>query len=111
MLSHRLCHGLPDFGATVGAFVDEVDPGHAPMGFDVPDIHRKQSYAAGANHRGSGFCVVMLDVGWHFGSPSQRKHGKSQPRASLLLMMARSCINSFERTRNNRIILVRVAFL
>jgi hypothetical protein len=39
------------------------------MGLDLSDIHRKQSYAAGTDHRGC-LTFVMLDVGWHVGSPS-----------------------------------------
>ena len=73
MSSFRPCDGLPDFGAAVGAFIDEVDGRHAPMGFDVSYIHWKQSHAAGAEDR-NWLDVVMLDVGWHIGSPSQRKH-------------------------------------
>src|ERR1700722_9954509 len=71
--------GVPDFGAAVRAFIDEVDLRLAPMRFDVPDEHGKQSHAAGADHR-NGLDVVMLDVGWHIGSPSQRKHAESQPQ-------------------------------
>jgi hypothetical protein len=63
--------GLPDFGAAVWALIDEVDLRHAPMGLDVPHEHGQQSYAAGADNR-SSLDFVMLDVGWHFGSPSQR---------------------------------------
>jgi hypothetical protein len=74
----RLRHGLPDFGAAVGTLIDEVDLRHAPMGLDFSDIHRKQSYAAGADHSGC-FTFVMLNVGWHIGSPSQRKHVKLNP--------------------------------
>jgi hypothetical protein len=32
---------LPDFSTAVRTLIDEVDPGHAPMGLDLPDIHRK----------------------------------------------------------------------
>ena len=39
MLSLGLRYRLPDFGAAVGALIDEVDLGHAPMGFDLPDVH------------------------------------------------------------------------
>src|SRR5258705_6437507 len=82
MLSLRLRYRLPDFGAAVGALIDEVDLGHAPMGLDLPDVHREQSHAAGAdNRRCLNFAV--LDIGWHVGSPSQRKQRKPQPRANL----------------------------
>jgi hypothetical protein len=64
----RLGHGLPDFGAAVGTLENEVDFRHAPMRLDVPDKHRKVSNAAGTKNR-SGLDVVMLDVGWHDGSP------------------------------------------
>jgi hypothetical protein len=39
MSSFGLCYRLPDFGAAIGALIDEVDLRHAPMRFDVPDIH------------------------------------------------------------------------
>ncbi len=41
MLSLWLRYRLPDFGAAVGALIDEVDLGHAPMGLDLPDVHRE----------------------------------------------------------------------
>jgi hypothetical protein len=62
--------GLPDFGAAVGTFIDEVDLRHAPMWFDVPDIHGQKPYAAGTDDWRL-LDVVMLNVGWHVGSPSQ----------------------------------------
>lgn len=65
----RPCDGLPDFGAAFGALIDEVDARHAPMGLDLPDKHRQQSYAAGADDW-SFVDFVMLDIGWHVGSPS-----------------------------------------
>src|ERR1019366_1479804 len=71
-----------DLGAAVGALIDEVDLRHTPMGLDVSDVHREQSYATGADNR-SCLNFVVLDVGWHVGSPSQRKHGKPQPRVNL----------------------------
>jgi hypothetical protein len=72
-----LCHSLPDFGAALGALIDEVDLRHAPMGFDISDIHREHSNAAGTDDY-SFLDFVMLDVGWHVGSPSsQRKSGKN----------------------------------
>jgi hypothetical protein len=71
MLSYRLRYRLPDFGAAVGALIDEVDLGHAPMGLNVSDKHRQKSQAAGAENRSVLSCVV-LDVGWHVGSPSPR---------------------------------------
>jgi hypothetical protein len=62
-------YGLPDFGAAVGAFIDEVDLRHAPMRFDIPDIHREQPYTTGADNRSCLEFVVVLDIGWHDGSP------------------------------------------
>jgi hypothetical protein len=69
MLPFRLGYGLPDFGAAVGALIDEIDLRQAPMRFYFSHKHRKQSDAAGTDNRG---CLdfVMLDVGWHIGSPS-----------------------------------------
>jgi hypothetical protein len=110
MLSLRLRYRLADFGAAVGALIDEVDPGHAPMGFDLPDVHREQSHAAGAENRGR-LNFAVLDIGWHVGSPSQRKQRKPQPRANLIAYDGRPIINSFERIKNNHTLFVCVAFL
>jgi hypothetical protein len=105
----RLGHGLPDFSATVGALIDEVDLRHAPMRLDVSHIHRKQSDAAGADNRVRLDDVVMLDVGWHVGSPSQEVNFNpgSKPTASNQTPI----INSIERLRNIHTILVHVTFL
>ena len=76
----RFGYGLPDFGAAVGALIDEVDLGHAPMRFDVPDVHREKPYAAGADDR-SCLDLVMLGVGWH--SALLRKHVNLNPEPLL----------------------------
>jgi hypothetical protein len=82
MRSFRPGYGLPDFSAAVGALIDEIDPGHAPMRLDLPDVHRQQPDAAGADDR-SGLVRVVLYIGWHVGSPWQWKHGKPQPRSQV----------------------------
>jgi hypothetical protein len=105
----RLGDSVPDFGAAVGALIDEVDLCHAPMRLDVSDVHREQSYAAWADNR-SGLNLVMLDVSWHVGSPSRRKHNKFQPEATYRVSWMR-LINSCERKKNGRTIFVGVAFL
>jgi hypothetical protein len=107
MAPFRLGHGLPDFGAAVGAFIDEVDCRHAPVGLDLSDEHRHESNAAGADDwRSLNF--VMLDVGWHVGSPSSGSTEISTPsqftRAGSMRM-----INSCERKWNSRTILAPVA--
>jgi hypothetical protein len=110
MLSLRLRYRLPDFGAAVGALIDEVDPGHAPMGLDLPDVHGEQSHAAGAENRG---CLnfAVLDIGWHVGSPSQRKQRKPQPRANLIAhdRCPSSTLSNVQRTVTH--LFVSVAFL
>jgi hypothetical protein len=106
----RPCNGLPDFGAAIRALIDKVDFRHAPMRLNVPHIHRQQSDAAGAEDRRCLTFVVVLDVGWHVGSPSRRKLGKFQPR-STYRVRATPIINSFERTRNETTIFACVAFL
>ena len=71
MSSFRSGDRLSDLGAAVGAFVDEVDFCSLLVELNLLDIHGKQSYAAGADCR----CVldlIVLDVGWHFGSPFRR---------------------------------------
>src|SRR5450631_3636854 len=106
----RSCYGLPHFGAAIGALIDKVDFRHAPVRLDVPHIHGQQADAAGAEDRGSLTFVVVLDVGWHVGSPSRRKHGKFQPRSTYRVRTT-PIINSFERTRNETTIFACVAFL
>jgi hypothetical protein len=68
MSSFWLGHGLSDFGAAIGALINEVDLRHTPMGLNVSNVHREWAYAAGADNRG---CLnfVVVDVGWHVGSP------------------------------------------
>ena len=79
MSAFRLGYGLSDFAAAVGALIDEVDLGHAPMGLDISDEHRQKSQAAGAENRSALSCMV-LNVGWHIGSPSPRSAVISAPR-------------------------------
>jgi hypothetical protein len=81
MPSFRLADGLPDFGAAVRALKDEVDLRHAPMRLDLPDVHRKQSDATGAEDRGCLDFMVM-HVGWHVGSPSKRKQVNLSPEST-----------------------------
>src|SRR5207342_410521 len=66
----RLGHRLPNLRATVGAFIGEVDLRHAPVWCDVLDVHRK-ALTAWTDHEGR-FGVVMVDIGWHVGSPTRR---------------------------------------
>jgi len=65
----RLGHRLPDLYATVGAFIGEVDRRNAPMWCDVLNVHR-QALTAWADYEG-WFGVVMVDIGWHVGSPTR----------------------------------------
>ena len=64
-----LGHRLPDLRAAVGAFIGEVDLRHDPMRCDVLDVHR-QARTAWADNEG-WFGVVMVDIGWHVGSPTR----------------------------------------
>jgi hypothetical protein len=48
------------------------------MGFHVSNVHRQLPDAAGADDR-RDLDFVMLDVGWHVGSPSQRKRSNLNP--------------------------------
>jgi hypothetical protein len=68
MVRLGLRYGLSDFGATIGALVDEVDLRHAPMGLDLPHEHRKYAYTTRADDR-CCLDIMMLDVCWHMGSP------------------------------------------
>jgi hypothetical protein len=72
---HRLAHGLPDFGTTISAFVDEVDFGHAPVRFDVAHIHGQHSHAAWTDDR-RHLDFVVVDKGWHIGSPLQPREAR-----------------------------------
>ena len=74
----RLGHRLPDLRAAVGAFIGEVDLRHAPMRCDVPDVHR-QALTAWADHEG-WFGVVMVDIGWHVGSPTRHSAVVPDPK-------------------------------
>jgi hypothetical protein len=65
----RPAHGLPDLGATIGTLENEVDLRNIPMRLDVSDIHRQQSKAAGTDNRRHFDDMLMLNVGWHIGSP------------------------------------------
>jgi hypothetical protein len=78
MPSFWLGDRVPDLGAAVGALIDEVDLRQAPMRLDVSNVHRQQSYAAWADNR-SGLDFVMLDIGWHDGSPSQPNGANFNP--------------------------------
>ena len=82
----RLGHRLPDLRAAVGAFKSEVDLRHAPMRCDIPDVHR-QALTAWADHE-EWFGVVMVDIGWHVGSPT--RHSVPDPKARIRL---RGCHN------------------
>ena len=109
MPSFRLGDGVPDLGAAVGTLIDEVDLRQAPMGLDVSHIHRQYSYAARADDR-SGLNFVMLDVGWPDGSPSQQVSVNFNP-APTYPRSPMPIINSCERKKNSRTILVCVTFL
>ncbi|MBR1266304.1 hypothetical protein JQ629_02155 [Bradyrhizobium sp. AUGA SZCCT0222] len=73
MLQLWLDHGLANFGAAVGAFKGEVDLRHAPMRLDIPYKHRNPD-AARTNDESRLDVVVMVDIGWHVGTP----HGSIQ---------------------------------
>ena len=102
----RLGHRLPNLGATVGAFIGEVDLRHAPMWCDVLDVHRK-ALTAWTDHEG-WFGVVMVDICWHVGSPI--RHSPPRPETSVRL---RCCIimMSCERRGNDRAFPARVTIL
>jgi hypothetical protein len=78
MPSFRPGDGVPDLGAAIGAFIDEVDLRQAAMGLDVSNVHRQQSYAAWTDDR-SRLDLVMLDIGWHDASPSQQNSVNFNP--------------------------------
>jgi hypothetical protein len=73
-----LGHGLSDFGAAIGALIDEIDLRHTPMRLNISNVHREQAYAAWADYRDCLNFVVM-DVGWHVGSPAEALTVSPQP--------------------------------
>ena len=76
MPSFRPGHGLPDFGAAIRTFKDDIDLRPAPIRRDVANVHRQNSDAAGADNRDClGLDVVVVNVGWHVGSP---RHNESK---------------------------------
>ena len=89
----RLSHRLPDLRATVGAFVGEVDLRHAPMRCDVLDVHR-QARTAWADHEG-WFGVVMVDIGWHVGSPTRHSAVVPDPEARWCSETANRTLTAF----------------
>src|SRR5712664_4073821 len=108
MSAFWLGYGLPDFAAAVGALIDEVDLGHAPMGLDVSDEHWQKSQATGAENRSVLSCVV-LDVSWHVGSPTPRSAVIS---AQSQLTAHEGCpiINSSEHIENSCAIFAMCGF-
>jgi hypothetical protein len=70
----RLDHGLAKLGATIGAFIGELDLRHAPMRLDIPNKHRKPD-AAWTNDEGWLDVIVLVDIGWHLYSPQGKFHG------------------------------------
>src|SRR4051794_15253906 len=70
----RLHHGLLYFRAAVGAFIGEVDLRQAPVRLDIAHEHGK-SDATRTDHESRLDIVVMMNVGWHVGTP----FGKHSP--------------------------------
>jgi hypothetical protein len=109
----RLHNGLADFRAAVGAFISEVDLRHAPMRLDVAHIHRN-SDAAWTQDEG-GFNIVMMDIGWHVGSPQEDTqesiHQWSLTRSEAYASGVQAIMNSREHTKNVHTILTCVAYL
>jgi predicted TIM-barrel enzyme len=72
----RFSQRLPELGTAIETFIDEVDLGRVPMRLDLAHIHGQQSHATRADlrrHLGVMLDVVMLNEGWHVGSPSAAK--------------------------------------
>src|SRR5215218_5875684 len=69
----RLDDRLSKLGAAVRAFIGEVDLRHAPVRLDVLDEHRKPDTAR-TNDEGRLDVVVMMNIGWHLGTPRGSIH-------------------------------------
>src|SRR6266571_5846618 len=109
VLQHlRLPDGLPDLGAAISAFIDEVDFGKAPMRLNIAHVHWQEPHTSGANHRRDFDILMMLYISWHLGSPSQ---ATTKPRAEATAGGAGAVINSFEQRRNGAGLSFAVTFL
>ena len=110
----RLHNGLADFRPAVGAFISEVDLRHAPMRLDVAHIHRN-SDAARTDDKGRFGIVVMMDIGWHVGSPQEDTqesiHQWSLTRSGAYASGVQAIMNSREHRKNVHTILTCVAYL
>ena len=108
----RLHDGSANFGAAVRAFIGEVDLRHAPMRLDVAQIHG-QSDAARTKDEGRFDIVVMMDIGWHVGSPQEDTqesiHQRSLTRRETYASAAKAIMNSREHRQNVPTILTCVA--
>ena len=81
-------HPLPHRRTAVGAFIGEVDLRRAPMWCGLLEVHR-QVLTAWADHEG-WFGVVMVDVGWHVGSPQRHSTVDPDPKTSIRLSGCRN---------------------
>ena len=106
--------GSANFGAAVRAFISEVDLRHAPVRLDVAQIH-SQSDAARTKDEGRFDIVVMMDIGWHVGSPQEdiqeSIHQWSLTRRKTYASAAKTIMNSREHRQNVPKILACVAYL
>src|SRR5260370_19885731 len=96
---HRLGHCLSDFHAAVGAFIGEVDLRHAPMRFDVLDVHRNTD-AARTNNESRLGVIVMVNIGWHVGSPHGSTHLSPLTRTAAHACAVPTIMNSCEVLNN-----------
>ena len=100
----RLHDGLANFGAAVGAFISEVDLRHALMRLDVPHKHF-EPHTARADDKARLDIVVMMDVGWHVGSPQihPRKHSPVVPDPRQSIRLRRTGDHELSRTQRERL--------
>ena len=92
-------HRLPHLRAALGAFIGKVDLRRAPMWCGLLEVHR-QVLTAWADHEG-WFGVVMVDVGWHVGSPTMDS-ASSPTRKPAYASAAATIMTSSERRGNDR---------
>ena len=101
-------HPLPHRRTAVGAFIGEVDLRRAPLWCGVLEVHR-QVLTAWADHEG-WFGVVMVDIGWHVGSPTRQSAIVPDPKAGYASAAATIMI-SCEHRENDRTFPARVTNL
>jgi hypothetical protein len=90
----RFPQRLPEFGTAIETFIDTVDLGRVPVRLDLAHIHGQQSHAVRTDlGRRLGLVpdVMMLNEGWHAGSPLAAKSTMNHNHHARLADGVRAC--------------------